>query len=211
MKRRLNVFYQRLYAAFGKQYWWPAESAFEVMVGAILAQNTSWSNVEKAILALKKKQVLEPAKIHVMPERKLALLIKSAGYYNIKARRLKNFLKFYLENYNFSLNKFASQRLEVLRAKLLDVNGIGPETADSILLYALNKPIFVVDSYTKRIFSRHGLVKPDADYSQIQELFMQNLNKDQQFFNEYHALIVKLGKDFCRKNPKCSGCPLNGK
>ena len=211
MKRKLNLFFRRLYSSFGKQRWWPADSPFEVMVGSILTQNTSWANVEKAILALKNKKLLEPGKIYKMGPRKLALLIKSAGYYNIKARRLKNFLKFYFDNYNFSIEKISQVNLQSLRKQLLAVNGIGQETADSILLYALNKPVFVVDSYTKRILSRHGVVKEDADYLEIQDIFMRNLKKDVRIFNEYHALLVKLGKDYClKKNPKCGECPLDG-
>ncbi|MDD5059746.1 MAG: hypothetical protein PHY35_01335 [Candidatus Omnitrophica bacterium] len=211
MKRKLNGFFQRLYSFFGKQYWWPADSPFEVMVGAILTQNTSWANVEKAVLSLKNKKLLEPDKILKMAPKKLALLIKSAGYYNIKAKRLKNFLKFYFDNYNFSIKKISQVNLKNLRKQLLTVNGIGRETADSILLYALNKPIFVVDSYTKRILLRHGLVKEDADYPGVQEIFMRNLKKDAGIFNEYHALLVKLGKDYChKKNPKCQECPLHG-
>jgi len=211
MKRKLNGFFQKLYSSFGRQYWWPADSPFEVMVGAILTQNTSWANAEKAILFLKKKKLLAPEKIFKMPLKKLALLIKSAGYYNIKARRLKNFLQFYFDNYNFNLEKISQVDLLSLRRQLLTVNGIGQETADSILLYALNKPVFVVDSYTKRILSRHRVVKEGADYLEVQDIFMRNLKNKVRIFNEYHALLVKLGKDYClKKNPKCGECPLDG-
>ena len=209
-KQKLSFIYKRLYAYFGPQHWWPGDSAFEVMVGAILTQNTNWQNVEKAINNLKKHRLLELSKLHRLPEKKLASLIRPAGYYNIKAKRLKSFLRFLSENYRGSLRKMSSLDKQELRAKLLTVHGVGPETADSILLYAIKKPVFVVDAYTRRIFSRHGLVSDKADYHQIQKLFMQNLRNSVKLFNEYHALLVKLGKDFCLKNkPKCDICPLN--
>jgi endonuclease-3 related protein len=209
MKRKLKGIFKRLYSVFGAQHWWPADSAFEVIVGAILTQNTNWSNVEKAILVLKENKILNARKLYQLPPKKLAGLIKSAGYYNVKAARLKNFLKFFFECYAAKIKLMAAQDLKILRAQLLTVKGIGPETADSILLYALNKPVFVIDTYTKRILSRHGLIKADTDYSQCQDIFMRNLNPDVQLFGEYHALLVKLGKDYCRKqNPKCEICPL---
>jgi endonuclease III related protein len=211
MKRKLNAIFLRLYSVFGPQHWWPADSDFEVMVGAILTQNTNWSNVEKALLALKEKKLLTARRLDQLTLKKLAGLIKSAGYYNLKAARLKSFLKFFLNKYAGKINIMGAQELMVLRKQLLEVSGIGPETADSMLLYALNKPIFVVDAYTKRIFSRHGLVKEEAPYSEVQGIFMRNLKPDVKLFNEYHALIVKLGKDYCRKqNPKCEVCPLHG-
>jgi len=209
MKRKLTLIFKRLYSTFGPQHWWPADSDFEVMVGAILTQNTSWSNVEKAILTLKKKKLLNAGKLYRLPPRQLAGLIKSAGYYNIKAARIKSFLKFFFDRYAAKTKLMARQELATLREQLLAVKGIGPETADSILLYALQKPVFVVDTYTKRILSRHGLIKAQADYTLLQGIFMHNLKKDVPLFKEYHALLVKLGKDFCRKqNPKCEICPL---
>ena len=211
MKRKLNSIFRRLYSAFGQQYWWPAESAFEVTIGAILTQNTNWLNVEKAIAALKEKKLLSAKKLYALTPKKIASLIKSAGYYNVKAIRIKNFLKFFFDNYAASIKTIAAVDLAVLRKQLLEVNGIGQETADSILLYALDKPIFVVDAYTKRILFRHGLIKEGADYSSVQDIFMRNLKVDVKLFNEYHALLVKLGKDYCRKqNPKCETCPLDG-
>jgi len=195
----IRSFYKKLYRAFGPQHWWPAETAFEVMVGAILTQNTAWSNVERAITRLKKEKVLSPDKLAALPQKKLAGFIRSAGYYNIKAKRLKNFLDFYC----------AHKTKSISRQQLLAVNGIGPETADSILLYALNQPVFVVDAYTKRILTRHSLIKEGASYDEVQNLFMCGLKKDAKLFNEYHALLVKLAKDFCLKNkPKCNVCPL---
>jgi len=209
MKQKLNRIFGRLYSAFGAQHWWPAHSAFEVIIGAILAQNTNWANVEKAISVLKEKKLLSPKKLYPLKPEKLASLIKSAGYYNIKAVRLKNFLKFFFDTYAAKIKLMAASNLSILRRQLLAVNGIGQETADSILLYALNKPVFVVDAYTKRILLRHKLIKKEADYNQVQDIFMRNLKKDAKLFNEYHALLVKLAKDYCSKqNPKCEICPL---
>jgi endonuclease III related protein len=210
MKRRLEDIFKRLYSVFGPQHWWPADNAFEVMVGAILTQNTNWSNVQKAILALKEKKLLSVRKLNQLSLKKLAGLIKSAGYYNVKALRLKNFLKFLFDCYAAKFKHMHDQDLKTLRAQLLTIKGIGPETADSMLLYALNKPVFVVDAYTKRILSRHGLIKAETDYSQCQDIFMRNLKHGVKLFGEYHALLVKLGKDYCRKqNPKCEICPLS--
>jgi len=209
MKRRLNAFYQKLYAYFGPQHWWPADTPFEVMVGAILTQNTSWLNVEKAIANLKEYKLLKPDKLNRIAQQKLAALIRPAGYYNIKAKRLKEFLSFFLHSYRGSVKKMSFKDTQGLRQQLLSVNGIGPETADSILLYALNKPVFVVDAYTKRILSRHGFIPENSDYHEVQNLFRQNLKNNVKLFNEFHALLVKLGKEFCLKNkPKCSICPL---
>ena len=206
----MNLIYRRLYSHFGPQSWWPADSIFEVMVGAILTQSTNWSNVEKAIAQLKKHKMLNPRKLYNLERRKIARLIRSAGYYNIKAKRLKEFLKFFIYKYGASIKRLSAQGTESLRNELLAVKGIGPETADSILLYALNKPVFVIDAYTKRIFSRHKLLKKEASYDEAQGLFTSNLRKDARLFNEYHALIVSLGKAFCLKsNPKCSACPLD--
>jgi endonuclease III related protein len=210
MKNRLSLIYKKLYSRFGPQAWWPADTALEVMLGAVLTQNTSWANVEKAIANLKKKRLLKLDKLYRLPQRRLSALIRPAGYYNVKAKRLKNFLKFLIAAYGGDLKQMRRKGAGVLRRRLLGINGIGPETADSILLYALNKPVFVVDAYTRRIFSRHRFIDPGADYRQLQELFMQGLKKDVKLFNEYHALLVRLGKEFCLKNkPKCGLCPLN--
>lgn len=207
MAGKLKPIYKKLYSSFGPQHWWPADSAFEVMVGAILTQNTSWRNVEKAINNLKERRLLNLKRLDRLPQKKLAALIRPAGYYNIKAKRLKEFLNFYRAN----AKKIPAQDTGILRRRLLAVHGVGPETADSILLYALGKPVFVVDAYTKRVFSRHGFIKEDASYEEVQALFMRDLKKDVQLFNEYHALIVKLAKDFCLKNkPRCRACPLEG-
>lgn len=209
MSSRLYTIYKKLYQYFGAQNWWPGDSPFEVMVGAILTQNTNWGNVERAISNLKKEKLLCPDKLYRLSHRKLASLIKPAGYYNIKTKRLKSFLRFFLKNYQGSIKKMCLVDTQQLRLRLLSVNGIGQETADSILLYALNKPIFVIDAYTKRILSRHRLIKEDAAYAGVQNFFMRNLKKEVQLFNEYHALLVQLGKNFClKKTPKCAACPL---
>ncbi|MCK9432030.1 MAG: endonuclease III domain-containing protein [Candidatus Omnitrophica bacterium] len=209
MKGKIKLIYRRLYSAFGPQGWWPAQSAFEVIVGAILTQNTSWSNVEKAIISLKKKKLLDPVRLYRFPRKKLAALIKSAGYYNIKALRIRNFLAFFFRSYQGKIERMRKQEAGLLRKELLAVNGIGPETADSILLYALDKPVFVIDAYTRRILLRHGLSGEDDDYARLQDVFMRGLKKDKGIFNEYHALLVKTGKEYCRKNnPKCKVCPL---
>jgi len=205
----LKGIYKKLYDCFGPQHWWPAQTAFEVMVGAILTQNTNWANVAKAINNLKSHKVLTAQKLYRLRQKRLAALIRSAGYYNIKARRLKNFLDFLVKKYKGKIGELSKVDTPVLREELLSVNGIGQETADSILLYALNKPVFVVDAYTRRILSRHKIVKPGSGYPEIQKMFMQNLKEDEKLFNEYHALLVKLGKEFCLKNkPKCDICPL---
>ncbi len=178
-------------------------------MGAILTQNTNWQNVERAIVNIKKAKALDARKLYRMPQKKLAKLLRPAGYFNIKAKRLKNFLKFYLDSYSANMRKMRAANTDVLRGQLLSVNGIGEETADSILLYALNKPVFVVDAYTKRFSSRHGLTPEDSDYQAVQRFFTQNLESSVQLFNEYHALIVRLAKEYCLKSkPKCAVCPL---
>lgn len=203
----LNI-YHKLYNAFGPQHWWPAKTPFEVIVGAILTQNTNWQNVEKAIANLKKEKCLSPSGFKKIPLKKLARLIRPSGYFNIKAQRLKEFIKFLYSEYNGSLADMTKENLSRLRKKLLEVKGIGPETCDSILLYALNKPIFVVDAYTKRVITRHNILNNHSTYHQIQDLFINTLPRNTRLFNEYHALFVKIGKRYCKKTPDCSGCPL---
>lgn len=211
MTTDLNEIYQTLYDFFGPQHWWPGDSAFEIMVGAILTQNTNWLNVDKAITNLKNDNLLEPAAMGELAIDSLASLIRPAGYYNLKAKRLKSLLALLKEEEEEGrgVDDFLSQDIWALREKLLSVKGIGPETADSILLYAANKPVFVVDAYTHRILLRHDLICEDADYQEIQDLFMDSLAADSTLFNEYHALLVCLGKDFCKKtSPRCNDCPL---
>jgi endonuclease-3 related protein len=204
----LTEIYELLYEAFGPQHWWPGETPFEVITGAILTQNTSWTNVEKAIANLKSAGRLSPEAIHRIEQSELAELIRPAGYYNIKAARLKNFLDWLFDNYGGSLANLEPVATSRLREEFLAINGIGRETADSILLYALGRPVFVVDAYTARIAVRHGLIDRDADYEQLRELFESNLVQDAQLFNEYHALLVRTGKEFCRPKARCPGCPL---
>lgn len=212
MDKKLRLIYTKLFTCFGVQRWWPGESPFEVIIGAILTQNTNWKNVEKAINNLKRKSLLNPKRLYRISLKRLASSIKPAGYFNIKAERLKYFLNVLFNTYNGSLKNMFSFKTPRLRQILLDIKGIGEETADSILLYAAKRPVFVVDAYTKRIFLRHGLIKQRDSYRQIQDLFMKNLNKDTKLFNEYHALLVKLGKDICiKRNPKCNLCPLRDK
>jgi len=205
---KLRVIYKTLFKAFGPQHWWPGDTPFEIAVGAILTQNTNWGNVEKAIDNLRAARALSAQKIHEMPIDKLAALIRPAGYFNIKAKRLKAFISFLMKNYHGSMKKMKSDDMRLLREKLISVNGIGPETADSILLYAVEKPIFVIDAYTKRILSRHEIMDHDAPYEAFQGLFHEALRRDTRLFNEYHALFVRTGKDFCRPKPLCHTCPL---
>lgn len=204
----LQEIYRILFRAFGPQYWWPAKTPFEVAVGAILVQNTNWKNTERAIANLRAKKFLSPRKLKEISVKELAQAIKPAGYFNIKTKRLKHFIDFLFANYGGDIKKMRREEGAALRAKLLSVNGIGPETADSILLYALDKPFFVVDAYTKRIFSRHKILTGKLEYGRIQEFFTARLPKDVQLYNEYHALIVRLAKDFCRTKPLCRQCPL---
>jgi endonuclease-3 related protein len=206
----LKELYGILWKAWGPQGWWPGDTPFEVAVGAILTQNTNWGNVAQAIAVLKGAELLTPEALHDLPESELARLIRPAGYYNIKARRLKNFLDFLANDYRYSMARLADADLESLRPALLGVKGIGPETADSILLYALDKPTFVADAYTFRILSRHGLIPEACSYEELRQLFMEHLPPEVPFYQEYHALLVRLGKDRCRPQPRCPDCPLEG-
>lgn len=208
MRRKLYKLYDALYRYYGPQKWWPARTRFEVIIGAILTQNTSWKNVEKAIKRLDAAKLLNPHAIRKTRIQKIAALIRPSGYYNVKARRIKNFIDFLFAEYGGSLRKMFSAGTKDLRRELLEVNGLGPETVDSILLYAGEKPAFVVDAYTKRILSRHNLIAPDDKYEKVQRLFTRNLRPDTRLFNEYHALLVRLAKDLCNKNPKCAKCPV---
>jgi endonuclease-3 related protein len=207
-REELLEMYELLNGYFGDLRWWPAAESFEMMVGAILTQNTAWTNVEKAIEALREKKVLTPAALFRIPEDELARIIRPSGYYHLKAGRLKAFVRFFMEEYSGCVAAMRAEELPRLRNKLLGVRGVGPETADSILLYACQKPIFVSDAYTKRIMLRHGMIGDDADYHAIQTLFMDHLPPDVSLFNQFHAMIVNTGKTFCRKSPQCAGCPL---
>jgi endonuclease-3 related protein len=211
-RHALRSVYGRLYKAFGPQRWWPGDTPFEVAIGAILTQNTAWTNVERAIKNIKAEGRLSFRAMERLSEKRLAGMIRPAGYFNIKARRLKHFLRFLKTGYGGSMALLRKRRLSETRRALLGVNGIGPETADSILLYALDKPVFVIDAYTRRVFARHGLIRADADYDKAQKFFMDRLPSQTRLYNEYHALIVRLGKEFCHKTrPRCAACPLHEK
>ena len=210
--KKLSDIYKVLKRHFGPQYWWPADSPFEVIVGAILTQNTAWHNVEKAVSNIKSAGLLRsPRALLRIGRKKLSTLIKPAGFHNLKSKRLTNFLDFLSSNYNSDLNRLSNIQTPELRAQLLNINGIGPETCDSILLYAFGRPVFVIDAYTKRVFSRLGLTKETDDYCHLQAFFMSGLPKNTKLFNEYHALIVKLAKEFCRKKRRCVGCPVKSR
>ncbi|MFH1022759.1 MAG: endonuclease III domain-containing protein [Planctomycetota bacterium] len=206
----LAKYYTTLFRAFGPQRWWPADTPFEMMVGAILTQNAAWANVEKAIANLRAARVLSPRRMSALSPRRLSRLIRPAGYFNVKEIRLRAFLDFVNRECGGSVLRMFRGETGVLRGKLLAVYGIGPETADSILLYAGNRPVFVIDAYTRRIFSRHGIIRGDEDYEELRALFERNLPRSAPMWNEYHALLVRAGKDFCRKSPRCRECPLGG-
>jgi endonuclease-3 related protein len=201
--------YEILLDHFGPQGWWPGDTQLEIMVGAVLTQNTNWANVSRAIDNLKKENLLSFQQLLALPAEVLAEKIRPAGYFNLKAARLKNLLNFIAREYNGSLEELFSMDMHTLRQQILTVKGIGPETADSILLYAGSKPVFVVDAYTHRIFARHDIIAEEDGYYEIQEYFALSLPEDVELFNQYHALIVRLGKEFCKKSrPLCSLCPL---
>jgi len=208
MTADLSEIYQRLLDHFGPQHWWPGDTPLEIMVGAVLTQNTNWENVEKAIANLKGRDLLDLHRLTETPTGILAELIRPSGYYNLKAVRLHNLLRSITTEHN-SLESFFAADRDTLRETLLAVRGIGPETADCILLYAAEKPTFVIDAYTHRLLLRHGLIWEETDYYEMQELFLSSLPEDIALFNEYHALIVRVGKEFCRKTkPRCAECPL---
>ncbi|MEW5767173.1 MAG: endonuclease III domain-containing protein [bacterium] len=203
--------YERLHTVYGPQGWWPGESQFEIIIGAILTQNTNWTNVERAIKNLKAKGRLTPDELFKIEIQELAELIRPSGYFNIKAKRLKEFIHFLFNRYKGSLSQMYEQPMESLRNELLNVKGIGHETADSILLYGGDLPIFVVDAYTRRIFVRLRLLPEKVSYAETQKFFMAHLPQDVNLYNEYHALIVRWGKEACQPKPKCELCPLSEK
>jgi len=214
---KLTEIYELLFERFGPQHWWPCtrlgtgwpgDSQFEIIIGAILTQNTNWTNVEKAIANLKNANALSARVLYEMNLEELAALIKPAGYFNIKTRRLKSFLTWLFDEYDGRIENIEQLSTARLREDLLNIKGIGNETADSILLYAFERPIFVVDAYTARVVIRHGLLEGSCDYEQLQQLFQFSLTENVALFNEYHALLVRVGKDFCKPKAKCSGCPL---
>ena len=217
----LEGVYRDMLAAYGPQHWWPAEEPFEVMVGAVLTQSTSWHNVELTIDRLKAAAVLTPEALRNLPLSRLASLVYSSGYYNAKARKLRALAVWFGEEYRDDIGRLSSTETSLLRRQLLAVHGIGEETADSIILYAANQPVFVIDAYTRRIFGRifahpggrsdRSVPSPEGDsYPAHQLLFMEGLPRDTALFNEYHALLVRHGKDVCRKDPQCWQCCLRG-
>lgn len=206
IKRRLLAVYRRLLAAHGPQHWWPGDSMFEIMVGAVLTQNTAWTNVEKAIANLKTAQALSPEAIVAAPHRRLAAWLKPSGYFNVKAKRLRAFCEWLIQQ--GGAKRLARRPTQTLRRQLLDVHGIGPETADDILLYAFKRPVFVIDAYTRRLFQRLGVIEGEEAYEALRNRFEISLPSDTQLFNEYHALIVAHAKYVCRKRPLCHSCQL---
>lgn len=210
MNVKLMEVYRILFDHYGPREWWPAETPFEVVVGTILTQNTAWRNVERAIENLKRFGPLTPEALLRLPEETLAEAIRPSGYYRQKGRRLRNFLGMLSDRFQCSLDALFDLPTETLREELLALSGIGPETADCILLYAAGRPVFVIDTYTLRILSRHELLPEETSYAEAQQWVTDNLTDDVQLFNEFHALLVNVGKDFCRPRPKCGGCPLEG-
>lgn len=208
-RQQLLEIYEILLETFGPQHWWPGDTRFEIIIGAILTQNTSWTNVEKAIANIQAADRLDPEKLYALEPEELEQLIRPAGYFRVKAKRLRNLLQWLFDDYQGQLDTLDKIETRRLREELLGISGVGPETADSILLYALDRPVFVVDTYTARITVRHGLIEPELTYDQLQYLFESNLEPDVQLFNEFHALLVCIGKDFCKPKPKCATCPLN--
>jgi len=207
-REKLMRMYEILYERYGPQGWWPGDGRCEIIVGAILTQNTNWRNVEKAIANLKAAGCLTEERLGEIGQDELAGLIRPAGYYNIKAKRLKNFFVWVSDQYQGRLDSLERLDAHSLREQLLEVNGIGPETADSIVLYAFGKPVFVVDTYTARVLGRGGLIEDGADYQRIQDFFESNLPEDEELFNEFHALLVRVGKEHCKPKQNCDGCPL---
>ena len=204
----LRRMYELMSGHFGPTHWWPGDTPFEIAVGAILTQNTAWTNVEKAIANLKRERLLSPQTILTCPSGKLENALAPSGYFRVKTKRLRSFCAFLVQRYDGSMARMAKRPLEVLRPELLAIHGVGPETADDILLYACGKTVFVVDAYTRRIFSRHGLVPEKIEYEDLRRFFESHVEPDLHCYKEYHGLIVWTGKEFCRRNPKCAECPL---
>ena len=206
---KIRTFYKAMFEAYGPQGWWPAETPFEVILGAILTQNTNWKNVERAIANLRREGLLNAQALHAVPPERLAEVIRPAGYYRIKAKRLKNFMDMLARDFGGCIEALFELSTGALRETILAVSGIGPETADSIVLYAAERPVFVVDAYTARILYRHGLIDAEVGYDDIQSLMQGALADDVAMLKEYHALLVEVGKRHCKKRaPECVGCPL---
>ncbi|HWL94013.1 MAG TPA: endonuclease III domain-containing protein [Phycisphaerae bacterium] len=208
IRRKLNRIYHALFKAYGPRNWWPGESPTEIVIGAILTQNTNWKNVEKAIARLRAAGLIDWQALRQVAVPKLAEIIRPAGYHNLKARRLNNFVDWLFERFEGRLERLREIPIDDLRAQLLQVNGIGPETADAILLYAVGLPTFVVDAYTGRVARRHGLIEHGHDYAALKSVFEENLPRDLKLYNEFHALLVEVGKRHCGPDASCTGCPL---
>ncbi len=206
-QKELLAIYDALLTHFGHRGWWPADTSFEAIIGAILTQNVSWRNARKAVDNLKDAGLLDPEKLYAASVEDIAPLIRPSRFYNMKAVKIKNFLQFFKDDYDLDLDAMAREDTGVLREKLLGVKGLGKETVDSVLLYACYKPVFVVDAYTKRIFVRYGLIGQDADYDEIQAFFTANLPEDVPLYNDFHAQIVHLGNAVCKTVPECDSCP----
>jgi endonuclease III related protein len=207
-RRRLLRLYDRLHRRYGPQRWWPARARFEIVVGAILTQNAAWRNAERAIARLRAAGALDVQTVLRLPSARLAALLRPSGTFRLKARRLRTFAAHVTRRHGGRLARLLALPLPALRDELRGIPGVGPETADAIALYAAGRPIFVVDAYTRRILARHRLVAPDADYAAVQALLMTHLPHDPALFNEFHALLVRVGKEHCRTRPRCEGCPL---
>ncbi len=208
MKQQLEDMYKAMTSHYGPTHWWPGDTAFEIAVGAILTQNTAWTNVEKAIANLKQADLLHPRRMVATSLAELENAIRPSGYYRQKAERLHIFCRFLFENHRGSMKRLAALPLETLRPMLLNIKGVGPETADDILLYACEKPVFVIDAYTRRILARHGLIEEHIPYDALQQLFHHYLPRQVALYKECHGLIVYTGKDYCRRRPACAQCPL---
>jgi len=208
MPGTLQNAYDLLYSALGPQAWWPGDSPFEVMVGAILVQNTSWRNVARTIDLLKEAGLLDPSRLYAAPVAELEELLRPVGYFRIKTKRLRNMLRLIVEDFGGSVERLLELDTETLRETLLAVSGVGPETADSIVLYAAHKPSFVVDTYTHRIFARHGWIDYGAGYYEIKDYCESELPRDVPLYNEFHALLVHVGHHWCKRVPRCTECPL---
>jgi endonuclease III related protein len=208
MRRILKRHYALMRGHFGPTHWWPGDTPFEIAAGAILTQNTAWHNVEKALDNLRSAEALDPNTLLSMPVTQLETLLRPSGFFRVKTRRLQEFCAYLIERYGGDMIRLAATPLDRLRSELLAVHGIGPETADDILLYACGKPVFVVDAYTRRILSRHGLVPFSIGYEALRQVYETHLDTDLELFQDYHGQIVFTAKTFCRSRPNCAGCPL---
>jgi endonuclease-3 related protein len=207
-KARLLRLYQRLHRRFGRQHWWPSRSPYEIAVGAVLTQHTAWVNAARAIAALRRRRLLTPARVAALGPSHLSVVIRSAGTQRVKARRLQALTRWILERLDGRLERMRTMELGPLRADLLEIPGLGPETADAILLYAAGRPVFVADSYARRVLARHRLIGPRAPYEDVRRWLEAHLPSDPDLFSEFHALLVAVGKSNCRSLPRCEGCAL---